>query len=131
MLFRSLFDTRCNFRPVVPPAAPGVNNVVNAGFESALANWECTGGCGFDDTTLAHTGTGNGWVRANSGWNDVHQIFSVAPNRTYKVSGRIRTSDNNSEGYFGVRSVSGQVVGEQRFGKFAGYTQLKDRKSVV
>ena len=49
-------------------------------------------------------------VRANSGWNDVHQIFSVAPNRTYKVSGRIRTSDNNSDGYFGVRSVAGQVV---------------------
>jgi len=119
-----VFDTRCNFRPVLPPAAPGVNNVVNAGFEGALGNWQCTGGCGFDNAALARTGTGNGWVRASSGWNDVHQIFSVMPNRTYTVSGWIRTSDNNTDGYFGVRTVSGQVVGEQRFGRFPGYTRV-------
>lgn len=120
-----LFDTRCNFRPVVPPAAPGLNNVVNAGFESALANWECLGGCGFDNATFAHTGIGNAWVRANAGWNDVHQIFSVVPNRTYTVSAWIRTSGNNTDGYFGVRSVAGQVVGEQKFGNFPGYTNVK------
>ncbi len=119
-----VFDTRCNYRPVVPPAAQGVNNVVNAGFEGALGNWQCTGACGFDSTTLAHTGTGNGWVRASSGWNDVHQIFSVAPNRTYTVSGWIRTSANNTDGYFGVRSVAGNVVGEQRFGNLPGYTKV-------
>lgn len=119
-----LFDTRCNFRPVVTPAAPGINNVVNAGLDSALANWECTGSCGFDNVSFAHTGIGNAWVRASSGWNDVHQIFSVVPNRTYTVSGWIRTSGNNTDGYFGVRSVSGQVVGEQRFGSFAGYTRV-------
>jgi predicted esterase len=119
-----LFETRCNFRPVMPPAAPGINNVANAGFESALANWAYTGGSGFDNTTLARTGIGNGWVRANSGWNDVHQIFSVVPNRTYTVSGWIRTSDNNTDGYFGVRSVAGDVVGEQKFGRFPGYTKV-------
>jgi predicted esterase len=121
---KPLFNTRCNFRPVVAPAASGVNNVVNAGFETALSNWECTGNCGFDNTTLAHTGVGNGWVRNNSGWNDVHQIFSVVPNRTYTVTGWIKTSDNNNAGYFGVRSVSGQVVGEQKFGNYPGYTKV-------
>lgn len=119
-----VFDTRCNFRPVLAPAAPGVNNVVNGGFESAFAGWAYTGGSGFDDTTFARTGTGNGWVRASSGWNDVHQIFSVVPNRTYVVSGWLRTSDNNTDGYFGVRAVDGTVVGEQKFGRFAGYTKV-------
>lgn len=119
-----VFDTRCNYRPVVPPAAPGANNVVNADFEGALANWQCTGRCGFDNTTLAHTGAGNGWVRADAGWNDVHQIFSVVPNRTYTVTGWIRTSENNTTGYFGVRSVAGDVVGEQKFGRFPGYTKV-------
>jgi predicted esterase len=117
-----LFNTRCNYRPVVAPVAPGINNVVNANFEGALSNFECTGNCGFDNTTLAHTGIGNSWVRNNQGWNDVHQIFSVAPNQTYTVSGWIRTSDNNTDGYFGVRTVSGDVVGEQKFANFADYT---------
>lgn len=119
-----VFDTRCNFRPVVAPAAPGINNVVNAGFESAFSNWAYTGGVGFDNTTFARTGTGNGWVRANGGWNDAHQIFSVLPNRTYTVSGWIRTSDNNTDGYFGVRAVDGTVVGEQKFGRFPSYTKV-------
>jgi predicted esterase len=119
-----VFDTRCNYRPVVAPAAPGANNVVNAGFESALANWQCTGACGFDAATFGHTGIGNAFVRANSGWNDVHQIFSVMPNRTYTVSGWLRTSDNNTEGYFGVRAADGKVVGEKKFGKFPGYTRV-------
>ena len=46
------------------------------------------------------------------------------PNRTYTVSGWIRTSNNNTDGYFGVRAVDGTVVGEQRFGRFAGYTRV-------
>ena len=118
-----VFDTRCNFRPVVTPAGPGANSVVNAGFESTLANWQCTGNCGFDAGALGHTGAGNAWVRADRGWNDVHQIFSVMPNKTYTVSGWIRTSENNTAGFFGVRAVDGRVVGEQPFGRFAGYTK--------
>jgi hypothetical protein len=40
------------------------------------------------------------------------------------VSAWIRTSDNNTDGYFGLRDQSGQVVGEQKFGAFSNYTQV-------
>lgn len=106
-------------------APAGANTVANAGFESGLSPWACSGNCGVDTGTgLARTGTGNGWVRNSSGWNDLHQTLSVQANRTYKVTAWIRTSSNNSNGYFGLRTASGQVVGEQRFYNLSGYTQV-------
>ncbi len=102
----------------------GTNVVANAGFESGLAPWSCAGQCGRDSTGLARTGTGNGWVRNTSGWNDLHQSLTISGNRTYKVTGWIRTSANNTDGYFGLRTTSGQVLGEQRFYNLGGYTQL-------
>jgi S-formylglutathione hydrolase FrmB len=103
---------------------PPANPVVNGGFESGLAPWVCQGNCGRDAAGFARTGAGNGWVRNNTGWNDVHQTIAVAPNRTYTLSAWVRTSANNTDGYFGVRTVTGQVVGEQRFGRLDGYTRL-------
>ena len=46
------------------------------------------------------------------------------PNRTYTVSAWIRTSANNNDGYFGLRTPGGQVVGEQRFTRLDGYTKV-------
>ena len=34
------------------------------------------------------------------------------------------SSANTSSGYFGLRTPTGQVVAEQRFGRFDAYTQL-------
>jgi hypothetical protein len=67
--------------PNTPPPPAGV---VNGGFESAgLAPWACTGNCGADHGAgLARTGTGNGWVRNNTGWNDVHETIAVQANHT-------------------------------------------------
>ena len=64
------------------------NPVVNGGFETpGLGPWACQGNCGADHGAgLARTGTGNGWVRNNTGWNDLHQTIAVAPNRTYAVT---------------------------------------------
>lgn len=123
---RPLFSTKCNHRPVRPAAPKGVNGLVNPGFEVPGANWSCTGGCGFDDAAvkLSRTGIGNGWVRSNRGWNDIHQIFTVTPNTNYRVSGWIRTSPNHRLGFFGLRTATGQVVGEQSFGSLPGFTQL-------
>ena len=73
---------------------------------------------------LARTGAGNGWVRNTSGWNDVHQTVAVTASRTYTVTAWVRTSANNADGYFGLRTTGGQVVGEQHFGRLDGYTQL-------
>ena len=36
----------------------------------------------------------------------------------------IRTSANNQNGYFGLRTSSGQVVGETRFVNLGAYTQV-------
>jgi hypothetical protein len=107
-----------------PPPPAGTNVVSNGGFEGSLAPWTCTGQCGHDGGGFSRTGTGNGWVRNTSGWNDLHQTVSVQTNRNYRVTGWIRTSANNADGYFGLRTTSGQVVGERRYGRFDGYTQV-------
>jgi hypothetical protein len=63
-------------------------------------------------------------VRNASGFNDLHQTVGVAANRTYTVSAWIRTSANNADGYMGLRTLGGQVVGEQRFSRLDGYTKV-------
>lgn len=107
------------------PPPPGTNIVANPGFESSsLAPWACTAQCGRDGGGFSHNGVGNGWARNTSGWNDLHQTLTVSPNRTYRVTGWIRTSSNNTDGYFGLRTGSGQVVGEKKFGSFGAYSQV-------
>jgi S-formylglutathione hydrolase FrmB len=108
--------------PGAPP--PAANPVVNGGFENGLSPWVCQGQCGRDAGGFARTGSGNGWVRNNTGWNDVHQTLTVQANRTYTISAWVRTSANNADGYFGLRTLGGQVLGETRFGRFDGYTKL-------
>ncbi len=111
--------------PGTPPPPPPSNPVVNGGFESGLAPWACQANCGVDmGAGLARTGTGNGWVRNNTGWNDIHQTINVATNRVYRVTAWVRTSANNASGYFGLRTLGGQVLGERQFGSLGGYTQL-------
>ena len=105
------------------PPPPGTT-VVNGGFESGLAPWACSGQCGRDGGGFARTGAGNGWARNTSGWNDLHQTLAVTPNRTYRVTAWIRTSANNQDSYFGLRTSSGQVVGETRFVNLGAYTQV-------
>jgi S-formylglutathione hydrolase FrmB len=112
--------------PTSPPPPPPPAGLVNAGFETqGLAPWACTGSCGTDyGTGLARTGAGNGWARNTSGWNDLHQTITVTPNRTYTLTAWVRTSANNADGYFGLRTTTGQVLGEQRFQRLDGYTKL-------
>jgi S-formylglutathione hydrolase FrmB len=112
--------------PGAPPPPPPSAPVVNGGFETpGLAPWACTGGCGTDyGAGLARTGSGNGWARSTSGWNDLHQTIAVSANRTYTLTAWVRTSANNADGYFGLRTTGGQVLGEQRFGRYDGYTKL-------
>jgi S-formylglutathione hydrolase FrmB len=109
-----------------PGGGPSGNVVSDGDFESpGLGPWACNGNCGADHGAgLAHNGTGNGWVRNTSGWNDLHQTVSVAPNQTYEVSAWIRTSQNNADGYLGLRTAGGQVLGERRFARQDGYTKV-------
>jgi S-formylglutathione hydrolase FrmB len=109
-----------------PSNPPPAIQFADGDFESpGMGPWVCAGQCGVDHGAgLARTGTGNGWIRNASGWNDLHQAFTVAPNTTYTVSAWIRTSQNNADGYFGLRTSGGQVVGEQRFTRLDGYTKV-------
>lgn len=107
-----------------PPAG---NAVSNAGFEAGSNSpWACLGQCGVDrGLGFAKSGGNNGWVRNNrAGWNDIHQTVAVTPNTSYRLTGWVRTSANNTDGYFGVRAANGAVVGEKKFARQDGYTQL-------
>src|SRR3954452_1367874 len=106
-----------------PPAPPPVFS--DGGFESAgLVPWACQGTCGADHGAgLARTGTGNGWVRNTSGWNDLHQTVAVASNHTYTVSAWIRTSPG-ADGYVGLRTPGGQVAGETHFTRLDNYAKV-------
>jgi hypothetical protein len=54
----------------------------------------------------------------------MHQTIGVQPNSTYNVSAWIRTSANSADGYRGLRTPGGQVVGETRFLRLDGYTKV-------
>jgi hypothetical protein len=73
---------------------------------------------------FARTGTGNGWVRNSSGWNDLLQTISVAANHTYTVTGWIGTSANTLTATSGYGHRGGQAVGEQYFTHLDGYTKV-------
>jgi S-formylglutathione hydrolase FrmB len=108
------------------PASPPPPSFADGDFEAAgLGPWACQGNCGADHGAgLAHAGTGNGWVRNTSGWNDLHQTIAVTPNHTYTISAWIRTSANNNAGYFGLRTPGGQVAGETTYGRLDAYTKV-------
>lgn len=110
--------------PNPTPSAPGANIVGNPGFENGRLAWEFSKGGIDTGGALSHSGDGNGWVREQGGWNDIHQPLSVTPNRNYTVSAWIRTSENNTDGYFGIRTTGGRVVGEKKFARFGDYTQV-------
>jgi S-formylglutathione hydrolase FrmB len=111
--------------PAIAPPPPGTEVIANGGFEQQLASWSCAGTCGADGGGLSRTGAGNGWVRSDQGWNDLHQTIAVVPGRSYTVTAWIRTSQNSSDGFVGLRTPSGQVIGEQHFAALGGYTPLK------
>lgn len=101
------------------------NAVRNGTFESATSGWSCTGSCGVDaDLGNQHSGTSNGWVRNHSGWNDLHRTVAVTPGRTYHLRGWLRTSSTSDNGYFGVRTTDGRVLGEAHFTHLDGYRRV-------
>jgi S-formylglutathione hydrolase FrmB len=107
------------------PAAPG-NAVPDADFEGAgNGPWVCSASCGVDHGLgNARTGSANGWARGWTGWTDINQTLQVAANTNYRLTGWVRTSANSNNGYFGVRTTGGTVIGERNFARLNGYTQI-------
>ncbi|MFT4030186.1 MAG: DUF4185 domain-containing protein [Protaetiibacter sp.] len=90
---------------------------------SASSPWACTGNCGIDNSIWGVTGDRNGFVRYNSGWHDIHQLVSVAQNTDYRMTGWLRTSSNNDNGFFGVRNVGGAPISEVNFTSVGSWTR--------
>ncbi|WKE69963.1 chitinase [Streptomyces sp. WP-1] len=70
-----------------PASAADVNNVVNAGFESGLSNWTCSGGSGTTVSSPVHSGTSA--LKATPAGQDnaqCTQTVAVKPNSSYTLS---------------------------------------------
>jgi lysozyme len=87
-------------------------------FETPEEGWSFAGGAGLDyDRGLEHSGRGNGWVRATSGWNAINNLINVEPNSECSVTAWLRTSDTLTDGYISVRPFNidgtiGSVINE-------------------
>lgn len=109
----------------------GDNIVSDPGFETqtatpVMAPWYVTGEGGIDrNLGQARTGEDNGYVRNGSGWNAIKQRIAVQPYTNYTLKGWVRTSSNNTQGYFGARAINdGPVISETSFAALGSYTQL-------
>ncbi|WP_202887061.1 DUF4185 domain-containing protein [Cohnella zeiphila] len=109
----------------------GDNPISDPSFETqtatpVMAPWYVTGEGGIDrNLGYARTGANNGYVRNGSGWNAIKQRIVVQPNTNYTLKGWVKTSANNTEGYFGARLPNdGAVIGETHFASLSGYTEL-------
>ncbi|UUN28908.1 chitinase [Streptomyces sp. FIT100] len=73
--------------------AADVNNAKNAGFESGLANWTCTGGSGVTVSSPVHGG-GAALKGTPSGQDNAKcsQTVAVKPNSTYQLSAWVQGS---------------------------------------
>ena len=105
------------------------NLVADPGFErqttgAASSPWSCRGNCGIDAGIWGFSGDRNGFVRYNSGWHDVHQSVSVAPNTNYVLTGWVRTSSNNDNGFIGVRVPGGAPIQEANFQAVGSWTKF-------
>jgi hypothetical protein len=108
----------------------GANLVADPGFEqqgsdSVAAPWILDGNGGVDrGIGQAYSGASNGWLRSTNGWHNIFQPVAVVPNQRYRASVWLRTSSNNSAGYFGVRTPGGAVIAERGYGDFPDYTEV-------
>ncbi|MBN8471531.1 DUF4185 domain-containing protein [Corallococcus exiguus] len=96
--------------------ARGANLVAQGGFEqqsssTATSPWYVQGNGGVDrGLGFARTGANNGFVRNNTGWNALKQEVAVTPNTVYTLTGWVKTSSNQNDGYFGARMLNGGPV---------------------
>ncbi|MBN8227765.1 DUF4185 domain-containing protein [Corallococcus macrosporus] len=97
----------------------GANLVAQGGFEqqtssTATSPWSVFGKGGIDrGLGFARTGANNGYVRNDTGWNALKQEVAVTPNTAYTLTGWVKTSSNQNDGYFGARVLNaGPILNE-------------------
>ncbi|TKC15412.1 DUF4185 domain-containing protein [Robertmurraya kyonggiensis] len=72
----------------------------------------------------SRAGTNNVYLRDTTGWNAFTQDIAVQPNTVYRLTGYVKTSQNNANGYFGVRGSAGDILKEVKFGRHDNYEKL-------
>ncbi|MFI6389841.1 DUF4185 domain-containing protein [Nonomuraea sp. NPDC050540] len=87
--------------------------------------WACHGNCGIDNGTWSFTADRNAFARYNRGWHDLYQVVTVAPNTRYVMTGWLRTSANNDNGFFGVRDPGGAPFSETNFRAVGSWTRYQ------
>lgn len=108
------------------------NLVTDASFERSSAfgdgtggTWGATANAGIDTAPAAgFTGDRRAYVRYNEGWQNVWQDVAVEPGERYRLTGFLRTSVNSDAGYFGARSLEGEVIAEAHFRSVGSWTRF-------
>jgi hypothetical protein len=90
---------------------------------TVAAPWSVRGNGGIDHGTWSFTGDRNAFVRHNRGWHDVSQVVQVTPNTAYTLTGWLRTSTNNDNGFFGVRAPGGTPLAEVSYRAVGAWTR--------
>lgn len=93
--------------------------------EQVSSPWSVNGNGGVDDDHWSYSGSRNAYVRYNSGWHDVHQPVAVEPHTAYQLTGWLRTSPNNDNGFIGVRDpATGVPIAEVNFQAVGEWTRF-------
>ncbi|GAA4535738.1 DUF4185 domain-containing protein [Nonomuraea ferruginea] len=90
---------------------------------TVAAPWKVRGNGGVDQGTWAFTADRNAFVRYNRGWHDIYQTVQVTPHTDYTLTGWLRTSPDNDNGFFGVRAPGGAPFAELNFRALGGWTK--------
>jgi hypothetical protein len=102
------------------------NTAVDGGFEAQTtstlsAPWSSTGSGAFGvdlyDGNYS-TGRNNGWITSTTAaqWNEIHQLVTVSPNTTYKLSADIEGSSNIGNNFcLGIKKADGTNKQEVQF----------------
>jgi hypothetical protein len=106
------------------------NALLDSDFEQQTSKsvslpWIPEGQVGIDlGTGNSNSGINNVWMRNVSGWNGISQRIKLQPNTEYELKAYIRTSENVTDGHFGVRDTNQNAFVEIKFGRLPQYIPL-------
>ncbi|BAY23649.1 hypothetical protein NIES2100_34410 [Calothrix sp. NIES-2100] len=72
----------------------------------------------------SNSGQNNVSMRNVTGWNSISQRIKLQPNTEYELKAYVRTSENVTDGYFGVRDANQNAFVELKFGRLSQYIPL-------
>jgi hypothetical protein len=97
-------------------AAPLSNGYFNQSKStSAQSSWETEGQVTFPLIQESSPYKHYALVKNESGWNAIRQRVRLSKGSTYKLTAKVRTSANLTDGYFGFRNTQQQPVSEIKF----------------